>query len=73
MSPEYRIEDGTWHFLSEEHIDRIFNKDTEPSCEDIVHSRYPTTDIEDFRFGIKKMRMQIHDMGGQTSELVRFL
>lgn len=32
--------------------------------------RYPTTDVQDFRFSVNDMNIQIHDMGGQPTELV---
>ncbi|CAI4231166.1 unnamed protein product [Auanema sp. JU1783] len=71
MLPQYRIEDGTRHFLNENDIRRIFADNTVLTSLDIVHSRYPTTGIQDFRFGIKGMKIQIHDMGGQVTELVK--
>ncbi|RCN49466.1 g-protein alpha subunit [Ancylostoma caninum] len=71
MARKWHIEDGTLHFLCEEQITRLFDDEAELTTTDIVHSRYPTTDIQDFRFSIGKMNIQIHDMGGQPTELVK--
>ncbi|EYB95494.1 hypothetical protein Y032_0159g3295 [Ancylostoma ceylanicum] len=71
MARKWHIEDGTLHFLCEEQISRLFDDEAELTTTDIVHSRYPTTDIQDFRFSISKMNIQIHDMGGQPTELVK--
>uniref|UniRef100_A0A1I7XTG7 G-protein alpha subunit n=1 Tax=Heterorhabditis bacteriophora TaxID=37862 RepID=A0A1I7XTG7_HETBA len=71
MIGKWRIEDGTLHFLTEAQITRIFNDNIQLNTTDVVHSRYPTTDIQDFRFSIKDKRIQIHDMGGQRTELMK--
>ncbi|CAJ0597819.1 unnamed protein product [Cylicocyclus nassatus] len=71
MARIWHLEDGTLHFLTEEHIKRLFDDEAELTMSDIVHSRYPTTDSQDFRFSISSMKIQIHDMGGQPTELAK--
>ncbi|KAK6743117.1 hypothetical protein RB195_010407 [Necator americanus] len=71
MSRKWHLEDGTLYFLCEEHIQRLFDDTSELTTTDIVHSRYPTTDVQDFRFSISRMNIQIHDMGGQPTELMK--
>ncbi|KJH52533.1 g-protein alpha subunit, partial [Dictyocaulus viviparus] len=71
MNQKWRIEDGTLNFLSENQIKRLFDDDVELTTTDIVHTRYPTTDAQDFRFSINDMNIQIHDMGGQPTELTK--
>uniref|UniRef100_A0A0K0D4W6 ABC transporter domain-containing protein n=1 Tax=Angiostrongylus cantonensis TaxID=6313 RepID=A0A0K0D4W6_ANGCA len=69
MARKWRIEDGTLNFLSENQIKRLFDDSVELTTTDIVHARYPTTDVQDFRFSVNDMNIQIHDMGGQPTEL----
>uniref|UniRef100_W6NEB4 Guanine nucleotide binding protein (G-protein) domain containing protein n=1 Tax=Haemonchus contortus TaxID=6289 RepID=W6NEB4_HAECO len=71
MARKWRIEDGTLKFLSEKEIKRLFDDNAELSTIDIVHARYPTTDMQDFRFSINGTYIQIHDMGGQPTEMMK--
>ncbi|KAE9417955.1 hypothetical protein Angca_007329, partial [Angiostrongylus cantonensis] len=71
MARKWRIEDGTLNFLSENQIKRLFDDSVELTTTDIVHARYPTTDVQDFRFSVNDMNIQIHDMGGQPTELIK--
>ena len=41
-----------------------------PDEDDIVHARDPTSGLDYYHFGVHKMRMTIHDMGGQMVERV---
>ncbi|KAK6047594.1 hypothetical protein COOONC_14901 [Cooperia oncophora] len=56
MARKWRIEDGTLKFLSEKEIK--------------AHIQHPTTDVQDFRFSVNGTYIQIHDMGGQPTEMV---
>ncbi|VDP09172.1 unnamed protein product [Heligmosomoides polygyrus] len=71
MARKWRIEDGTLKFLSEPQIERLFDENAELTSTDIVHLRYPTTGVQDFRFSIKDTYIQIHDMGGQPTEMMQ--
>uniref|UniRef100_A0A914RGG4 Uncharacterized protein n=1 Tax=Parascaris equorum TaxID=6256 RepID=A0A914RGG4_PAREQ len=44
--------------------------DTLPTEEDIVHARDPTSGLNYYHFRVHKMRIEIHDMGGQMVERV---
>ncbi|KAK6016709.1 g-protein alpha subunit, partial [Ostertagia ostertagi] len=69
MARKWRIEDGTLKFLSEKQIKRLFDDNVELTTIDIVHASTLTTDIQDFRFSINGTYIQIHDMGGQPTEM----
>ncbi|KAK5964488.1 Guanine nucleotide binding protein (G-protein) domain containing protein [Trichostrongylus colubriformis] len=71
MARKWRIEDGTLKFLSEKQIKRLFDDNLELTTTDIVHARHPTTDVQDFRFSINGTYIQIHDMGGQPTEMMK--
>ncbi|GMR42675.1 hypothetical protein PMAYCL1PPCAC_12870 [Pristionchus mayeri] len=68
-----QIADGTIPLLTEEKMAEIFSDSYSPSENDIVHSRSPTTGIQDYRFGVRGMRIQIHDIGGQKVERGKLL
>ncbi|CAF2332385.1 unnamed protein product [Rotaria sp. Silwood2] len=63
---EYRLADSAKYFLDD--IDRISAKDFEPTEDDILRVRIPTTGIvqEDFQFS--HVRLRIVDVGGQKTE-----
>ncbi|VDL76383.1 unnamed protein product [Nippostrongylus brasiliensis] len=71
MAREWRLEDGTLKFLDESQIRRVFDESAELTTTDIVHLRYPTTGIQDFKFSIDGTYIQIHDMGGQPTEMMQ--
>ncbi|CAI2347498.1 unnamed protein product [Caenorhabditis sp. 36 PRJEB53466] len=67
-----KIEDGTRYFLKDEgRIRNIFSDSYQLTNDDIVHVRKPTVSFKSYRFRIKQLRVEIHDMGGQKSELVK--
>lgn len=67
-----KIEDGTRYFLKDEgRIRNIFTDSYQLTNDDIVHVRKPTVSFKSYKFRIKQLRVEIHDMGGQKSELVK--
>ncbi|CAI5444669.1 unnamed protein product [Caenorhabditis angaria] len=67
-----KIEDGTRYFLKDEgRVKNIFNDSYQLTNDDIVHVRKPTVSFKSYKFRIKQLRVEIHDMGGQKSELVK--
>ncbi|CAD6187763.1 unnamed protein product [Caenorhabditis auriculariae] len=67
-----KVEDGTLYFIKESSkILNIFNDAYQLSPDDIVHVRKPTVTFKSYRFRIKQLRVEIHDMGGQKTELVK--
>ncbi|CAB3408600.1 unnamed protein product [Caenorhabditis bovis] len=64
----YEIEtmDSTKYFL--ENIERISTADYMPNLEDIVHSRRPTTTINNLVFTYTSLKLNMVDVGGQRSE-----
>ncbi|CAB3402579.1 unnamed protein product [Caenorhabditis bovis] len=67
-----KIEDGTRYFIKDEgRIKNIFNDAYQLTNDDIVHVRKPTVSFKSYKFRIKKLRVEIHDMGGQKSELIK--
>lgn len=67
-----KIEDGTRYFLKDEgRIRNIFADSYQLTNDDIVHVRKPTVSFKSYKFRIKQLRVEIHDMGGQKSELVK--
>ncbi|KAK6016705.1 g-protein alpha subunit [Ostertagia ostertagi] len=75
MARKWRIEDGTLKFLTEKQIKRLFDDNVELTTIDIVHARYflqfRNKIGEDFRFSINGTYIQIHDMGGQPTEMMK--
>lgn len=67
-----KIEDGTRYFLKDEgRIRNVFTDSYQLTNDDIVHVRKPTVSFKSYKFRIKQLRVEIHDMGGQKSELVK--
>uniref|UniRef100_A0A8R1DJ40 Uncharacterized protein n=1 Tax=Caenorhabditis japonica TaxID=281687 RepID=A0A8R1DJ40_CAEJA len=62
-----KIEDGSRYFLKDEgRIRNIFTDSYRLTNDDIVHVRKPTVSFKSYKFRIKQLRVEIHDMGGQS-------
>uniref|UniRef100_A0A915AXL1 Uncharacterized protein n=1 Tax=Parascaris univalens TaxID=6257 RepID=A0A915AXL1_PARUN len=70
---ECRLSDGVRHFLNRDKILNYSRGDTLPTEEDIVHARDPTSGLNYYHFRVHKMRIEIHDMGGQMVERKKIL
>lgn len=53
-------------------LKEVFDENYEPSDEDKVFSRKPTENMHNYKFMINDTKIEIHDVGGQKSELVSF-
>ncbi|KHN78201.1 Guanine nucleotide-binding proteinsubunit alpha-15 [Toxocara canis] len=54
--------------------DKSYSRDdTLPTEEDIVHARDPTSGLNYYHFRVHKMRIELHDMGGQMVERQKVL
>uniref|UniRef100_A0A0N5AY95 Guanine nucleotide-binding protein G(Q) subunit alpha n=1 Tax=Syphacia muris TaxID=451379 RepID=A0A0N5AY95_9BILA len=73
FAAEYRLPDGVDNFITEEKITYYAKQDTVPDEDDIVHARDPTSGLDYYHFLVHKMRIQIHDMGGQMIERTKIL
>jgi GTPase SAR1 family protein len=47
------------------HVERICKEDYLPDSEDLVHLRYPTTEITTMAFNFNKVTFSLKDVGGQ--------
>ncbi|VDK55768.1 unnamed protein product [Anisakis simplex] len=70
---ECRLSDGAIYFLNAEKISHFSRSDTLPTEDDIVHARDPTSGLNYYHFRVHKMRVEIHDMGGQMVERKKVL
>ena len=52
---------------------KIFSSDYVASDTDKVHSRKPTVDMQTYRFKVNNLRIEINDVGGQRSELMKII
>ncbi|KAI6239156.1 Guanine nucleotide-binding protein G(k) subunit alpha [Aphelenchoides fujianensis] len=68
-----KLSDGCDHFINSKKIREVFAENYVATDEDKVHSRKPTTDMSTYRFKINNMRIEINDVGGQRSELVKIV
>ncbi|KAI6215613.1 Guanine nucleotide-binding protein G(k) subunit alpha [Aphelenchoides besseyi] len=68
-----KLADGCDQFINSKKIRECFSENYIASDEDKVHSRKPTTDMSTYRFKINNMRIEINDVGGQRSELVKIV
>ncbi|VDD93977.1 unnamed protein product [Enterobius vermicularis] len=73
FAAEYRLPDGVDHFITPQKIMEYARADTLPDEDDIVHARNPTSGLDYYHFLVHKMRIQIHDMGGQMVERKKVL
>uniref|UniRef100_A0A0N5A3Z3 Guanine nucleotide-binding protein alpha-6 subunit n=1 Tax=Parastrongyloides trichosuri TaxID=131310 RepID=A0A0N5A3Z3_PARTI len=62
----FSLLDNAKYFL--ESIDRIFDTNYVPTTDDILHCRYPTTEINELNFRYRKVNFRMVDVGGQRSE-----
>lgn len=84
--PEKKIFDGFHYFFTDGKLvvwvflfnifrvvlfQEVFQDDYDPSFDDKIHSRKPTTNMEPYRFMLNKTKIELTDVGGQKSELVR--
>jgi GTPase SAR1 family protein len=68
-----KLFDGCDYFLTESKIREVFDESYIASDEDKVHSRNPTVDMHTYRFKINQTRVEIADVGGQRSELMKIV
>ncbi|VDM26447.1 unnamed protein product [Toxocara canis] len=73
FSADCRLSDGAPHFLNRDKILSYSRDDTLPTEEDIVHARDPTSGLNYYHFRVHKMRIELHDMGGQMVERQKVL
>jgi GTPase SAR1 family protein len=71
--PHKKLFDGAHYFLTLEKILEVFDEGYNPTDEDKVHSRKPTVNMHNYKFMLNDTKIEIHDVGGQKSELVRML
>eukprot|EP00730_Choanoeca_flexa_P019795 TRINITY_DN9679_c0_g2_i2.p1 TRINITY_DN9679_c0_g2~~TRINITY_DN9679_c0_g2_i2.p1 ORF type:complete len:214 (+),score=48.43 TRINITY_DN9679_c0_g2_i2:701-1342(+) len=65
-SHEFQLPDNTQYIYNA--IDRIAADDYIPSIQDILHARFATTGIVEFRFKLPRVELKVIDVGGQRSQ-----
>ncbi|MEE6487438.1 hypothetical protein FKM82_014899 [Ascaphus truei] len=63
---EFQLLDSAKYYLS--NLERISQDGYQPTDEDILRIRIPTTGINEYCFSVEKMNLRIVDVGGQKSE-----
>ncbi|KAG8454794.1 hypothetical protein GDO86_001131 [Hymenochirus boettgeri] len=63
---EFQLLDSTSYYLS--NLQRLTQDGYEPTDEDILRIRMPTTGINEYCFTVEKMNLRMVDVGGQKSE-----
>eukprot|EP01080_Neovahlkampfia_damariscottae_P002973 gene2973-4983_t len=56
------------HFISEETLSRLQNKNYIPTVEDVLHCRRKTTGITEFKFKNEMKTIDLYDTGGERNE-----
>ncbi|KAI1729036.1 g-protein alpha subunit domain-containing protein [Ditylenchus destructor] len=68
-----KLFDGCDYFFNEAKITEAFQENYVASDSDKVHSRSPTVDMHTYRFKLNDTRIEICDVGGQRSELIKIV
>ncbi|XP_077126883.1 guanine nucleotide-binding protein subunit alpha-15 isoform X1 [Ranitomeya variabilis] len=68
---EFQLLDSAYYFLS--NLDRITQDGYQPTNEDIVRIRMPTTGINEYSFQVEKVNLRLVDVGGQKSERKKWI
>ncbi|XP_044140531.1 guanine nucleotide-binding protein subunit alpha-15 [Bufo gargarizans] len=68
---EFNLLDSASYYLT--NLDRITQDGYEPTNEDIVRIRMPTTGINEYSFTVDKVNLRLVDVGGQKSERKKWI
>uniref|UniRef100_A0A7E4VYR4 G-protein alpha subunit n=1 Tax=Panagrellus redivivus TaxID=6233 RepID=A0A7E4VYR4_PANRE len=69
--PHKKLFDGAHHFLTSDKISEVFSQNYDPTDTDKIHCRKPTMKKDKYRFILNGTKIEIDDVGGQKSELMR--
>ncbi|XP_055356165.1 guanine nucleotide-binding protein G(o) subunit alpha [Paramacrobiotus metropolitanus] len=70
-SSEYQLNDSAKYFLDD--LDRLGQKDYQPTEQDILRTRVKTTGIVEVHFSFKNLNFKLFDVGGQRSERKKWI
>ncbi|KAG9465710.1 hypothetical protein GDO78_017862, partial [Eleutherodactylus coqui] len=68
---EFQLLDSANYYLS--NLERITQDDYQPTNEDIVRIRMPTTGINEYSFRVNSVNLRLVDVGGQKSERKKWI
>ncbi|KAK3869847.1 hypothetical protein Pcinc_024875 [Petrolisthes cinctipes] len=70
-SNEYQLNDSAKYFLDK--LDKLGEKDYQPTQQDILRTRVKTTGIVEVHFSFKNLNFKLFDVGGQRSERKKWI